>query len=156
MKADEELRMNLFPEFSVARHTVIEELFESLFEGAPNRDGDIGDKIGVEFATVDHEGEVGTMGIDEAIEGIKKTGIFGFVDEAGRVIHVWFDKEKISFEYLVFFFGHEIGHTVKELDVPDGYDFDEETKVAYLEEMRADEYAFAAKEAYRCAMCVWE
>ena len=149
MRADEKLRMNMFPEFSVARHTVIEELFRSLFDGEPNVDGDIG------FTTLDHEGNVGDISIEEVVEGIKKSGIYGLVDEKGRIIHVWFDKEKISFEGLVFFFGHEIGHTIKELDLPEGYDFDEETKEAYLEEMRADGYAFAAKEAYRCAMSVW-
>lgn len=129
---------------------VMNELFTANMEGVPIEDDD---EIPVQesvvesrFMTVDSKGNEDTISDSEVLESIKKIGIWGWVEDKTNTIHLWCDTGRIKMEDMVFFLGHEIGHTIKEPDVPHTHDLDEEH--------RADGYAWAAKEAYRIASLI--
>ena len=68
----------------------------------------------------------------------EETGYYGWVDE-DKIIHFWIDRTKnIPIEELLHFLGHEIGHQIGTPNI----------NSAYKEELRADEYGFAARLAY--------
>lgn len=104
----------------------------------------------LESIAIDSEGRESVVTELEMIDGIKETGLYGFVEEqdARDVVHIWADLEKVSFSNLLFFFGHEAGHVVPEPELPIGDPL--------RDEQEADGYAFAAIEAYRLATIVWE
>lgn len=140
-KQIETVRMDIFPEFEVNKHETIDSILQELFKfGDPTLQESA---LDIAFCTRDSGGIESTIGIDEIKKGIKTNGLFGFVDSES-IINVWIDMDKVSFEYLLFFLGHEIGHKIEEPELPHEHPLDEEK--------RADGYAFAAKEAYRLAI----
>lgn len=73
-----------------------------------------------------------------AREALLEQGYWGWVDK-NKTIHYWCEKEP-SFEELIHFFAHEIGH---ETGTPDQDEFQEE--------MRAEGYGRTATLAYKFA-----
>lgn len=126
-------------------YDTLDGLFDAMKVGMFDEDYfDDGWELGGE--TRDHEGNEGTIGEAGIRKGVEANGIWGFVED--NTIHMWADLDRITFENLLFFIGHEIGHTVPDSKLPD--------EDPLKDEQRADGYGFAAKEAYRLALRVWE
>jgi hypothetical protein len=110
---------------------------------------DLSDSDGCELIaeTVDDEGHVQAIIQNEYREYIEINGLWGFAMDG--VVNVWADLNRVTFENLLFFFGHEVGHTIPYSGLHDDSDD------LMGDEKRADMYGFVAKESYRLARNVW-
>jgi hypothetical protein len=126
-------------------HDTVDELFDAF--KACMFDQDYSDEeVEIVGETRDHNGNEGVITEDGMRKEIETTGLWGFVVEGA--VHVWADLKKISFAQLLFFFGHEIGHTIPDSELSD--------EDPLRDEQRADGYAFAAIEAHRLATMLQE
>ena len=103
-----------------------------------------------EFLESEMEGETGDgeiikMSPSDQLNTIISQGFWGFADEDGKRIDVWVD-EKTPIDKVIFFFAHEIGHTIGEKI--EGEDMESEVR----EEERAHSYGIAARLAYKWAV----
>lgn len=145
MKPNLKERIDLFTPFKVVRYKTIAQVMEQL-GGEPVFES-IGSNGDGKF-----EEESKEFLFEDALEGIKETGIWGFIGKDDYTIHFWADNPDL--ETLIFFFGHEIGHVMDTYDTDDS-SFegtpDEGLIHAVRNENVADGYAFTATEAYRLA-----
>lgn len=86
----------------------------------------------------DSDGNTTEFSIREIVDVIRETGIWGYTDNFG-CIHYW--HEKATFPSILEFFAHEIAHNT-------GKPCEDKTE----EELRADEYAKVAVQAYDFAL----
>jgi hypothetical protein len=125
----------MWPQLVLVRYETPEDVFKAMFG---DEEGEIG------FDALDSKGVESTVSLEDGLKGIRKTGIYGFVDKEEMIIHMWLDPTTINMLDLLFFLGHEIGHSITEPELPHTHELDEE--------QRADGYAFASSEAYRLAL----
>lgn len=125
-------------------HDTVDDIFDALKGGIPDSEGC---EIGA--SSIDSEGNEEDVSESELRGYVTEMGIYGFVEEtdAQDIVHIWADLGKVTFDHLLFLFGHEVGHSVPDPEVP--------ADDPLWEEDRADGYAFAAREAYRLATKVW-
>jgi hypothetical protein len=144
-----------YREFTAVRHKTLDDVMGAMA-------GDIGEPV---FASMDSDGNIEDYSHEQLQDGVKQSGIFGYVDSLKNEIHYWM-AEGLSFEQRLWFFGHELGHAIPQIakrrneaqaigvaQNPDEISEDEQDAWAALaEESEADQYAWVATEAYRLAM----
>jgi hypothetical protein len=100
-------------------------------------------------ASVDEHGALSEVGHGELLDAVWQQGCMGFVEKDGERwrVTIWTDGDR-TFEELLFFFGHEVGHT-EEFSIPTSTMPKEVAD--FVEEERADQCALVALQAYRLA-----
>lgn len=105
----------------------------------------------MEFEAVDIDGNEKLISWQEKKKAYDEMGYWGFIDDTST-IHFWIKKDcAITFEELLFFFGHELGHFMKGGTAPTQEDYNDNSEIHFKEEDRADEYGFVAVQAYKFA-----
>lgn len=120
-------------------------VFYSMWEQAFNAEGiptsEIADTsvIGVNSAT----GEDEALSVDEAIQGMKDQGMWGYIDTEARMIHAWADPGTAP-GAILHMLAHEVGHITGEPAADE-----------VEEERRADAFGAVAAEAFRLMATFW-
>lgn len=141
--------MSLNKEFKLQQYTTIEELECVHWDNQITIDDLKDDKIDC-YGTIDQNGNESVMSWQDMKKSCEQMGYWGFADSRDNTIHFWLKEDyKISFEELLFFFGHEMGHLMKGGIKPSEEDYSENSEEHWKEEERADEYGYVAKMAYK-------
>ncbi|PNX51994.1 MAG: hypothetical protein BV456_00950 [Thermoplasmata archaeon M8B2D] len=109
----------------------------------------------IEINCLDSDGKEIIMDWKEMKLNYEKQCIWGFIDEE-NVINIWVKKGfKASFETLLYFFGHEIGHRI-EFEKQNVKGYKNNANIHFKEERRADKFAELCILVYQFAKEVFD
>lgn len=129
------------PPLRLVRHRTIGSLMQAYFTGENGETFPLEElkTAGFGALTVDSEGNHGEreFTFDQFAATIRREGFWGFATPKQGCVHVWVSRRANPFD-VAFFLGHEVGHTQGR------------TARSHLsEEIRADRYGVAARQALR-------
>jgi len=106
------------------------------------------EKEGLSPFSMDSEGKEEDVSITDYRESVKIQPVFGMIEEDGEgkwIIYIAVDRERVTLVDLIYFFGHEIGHSMTE---PTKEELEEHP---LFEENRADNYGVVGALAFEFA-----
>ena len=127
------------PELRIVGYSSHECVYRKMWEKEAESDGVTVNELlaNSEFVGIDEDGGEIEVPMDDVYAGMRALGCWGWVDTGNYVIHAWAENDADPLQ-IMHFLAHEIGHVT---GTPDADDFEEE--------MRAEQYGYVAKLAYK-------